>query len=106
MVSKHRKRRLLRLEHLRRLVSSLFGAPAVTGQKVDASSSLRVGKRQIAEANRVAQAMGCGTPFGKDGKFRGTRTEKKTYMQEINRRRADLGQEKLVNLDGGHGDAI
>ncbi len=86
--------------------SKKFAAPALVGQRSDVSRSLRVGKKQIAEANQVAQEMGCGTPFRKDGMFEGTRTEKKRYMQEINRRRADHGQDRFVNLDGGYGDEL
>lgn len=86
--------------------SKLFGAPATVGQKVDVSRSLRVGKKQIAKANEVAQKMGCGTPFRKDGMFQATRAQKKRYMQEINRRRADLGEPRVVNHDGGYGDEI
>jgi hypothetical protein len=84
--------------------STLFGAPAVVGQKSEKSLFFRVGKNEIAEANQAAQEMGCGTPFGEDGKLEGTRAEKKRYMQEINRRRADLGEPRLVNFDGGYGD--
>ncbi len=86
--------------------STLFGAPALVGHRSDVSRSLRVGKHQIAEANEVAQEMGCGTPFRADGMFVGTRAEKKRYMREINRRRKDQGEPRLVNLDGGHGDEI
>ena len=86
--------------------SNLFAAPATVGQKLDVSRSLRVGKNQIAEANEVAQGMGCGTPFRADGMFEGTRAQKKRYMREINRRRADHGEPRFVNLDGGHGDEI
>lgn len=86
--------------------SKVFVTPAITGQKSDVSRSLRVGKRQIAEANKAAQEMGCGSPFRSDGMFGGTRSQKKRYMQEINRRRADHGQDRFVNLDGGYGDEI
>lgn len=85
---------------------SKFGVPALVGQKTDISRALRVGKSQLAEANGVAQEMGCGAPFRDDGMFEGTRTEKKRYMREINRRRVDQGQDRIVNLDGGHGDEI
>ena len=84
--------------------SKLFAAPAIVGQKVESSGALRVGKGQIVGANEAAQAMGCGEPFRADGKFVGTRSEKKRYMQEINRRRVDLGEPRFVNFDGGHGD--
>lgn len=87
--------------------SKLFGAKAIVGQKSDVSTFLRVGKDQIAEANFAAEQMGCGTPFRKrDGKFEGTRAQKKKYMQEINRRRVDQGEPRFVNLDGGYGDEI
>ena len=85
---------------------SKANAPAIVGMKRDISRALRVGKRQIAEANRAAQAMGCGTPFREDGCFEGTRAEKKRYMREVNRRRVDQGQPRLVNFDGGYGDEI
>ena len=83
---------------------STFGVPAVVGQVSDVSRSLRVSKKQLPEANKVAQEMGCGTPFRSDGMYEGTRAEKKRYMQELNRRRVDQGEPRLVNLDGGHGD--
>ena len=85
-------------------MSKKIGAPAIIGNKVDVSNALRVGPSQIAEANAAAQAMGCGTPFGADGKPRFTRTEKARYMREINKRREDQGQERFVNHDGGYGD--
>lgn len=84
--------------------SKRFGAPSIVGQKVDVSRSLRVGKKQIAEANRIAQEMGCGTPFRSDGMFEATRSEKTKYMKEVNRRRVDRGEPRVVNLDGGYGD--
>jgi len=83
-----------------------IAAPAVVGTRRDKSRALRVGKRQIAEANRAAEEMGCGAPFGSDGMFEGSRGEKKRYMQELNRRRADRGEPRLVNFDGGYGDEI
>lgn len=89
---------------INRKVSTVFSVPAIVGQRKDVSSALRVGKNQIAAANEAAQAMGCGAPFRSDGKFEGTRAEKKKYMQEINHRRADQGQSRFVNFDGGHGD--
>lgn len=85
-------------------MSKKLGAPALVGQKSDVSHALRVGKRQIAEANQVAQEMGCGTPFRSDGMFEGTRAQKKRYMRELNRRRADQGEPRVVNFDGGYGD--
>ncbi len=81
-----------------------MAAPALVGQKVDISRALAVGRSQIAEANEVAQGMGCGAPFRDDGKFEGTRSEKAKYMRELNKRRVDSGQERLVNHDGGYGD--
>ena len=86
------------------LKKSTLGVPAIVGQRSDISRSLRVGTNQLAEANEVAQTMGCGTPFRADGMYEGTRAEKKRYMQELNRRRVDQGEPRLVNLDGGHGD--
>ncbi len=83
---------------------SKLGCPAIVGQVSGLSRSLRVGKTQIPEANRVAQEMGCGAPFRQDGMFEGTRTGMKRYMREINRRRVDLGEPRLVNFDGGYGD--
>ncbi len=79
-------------------------SPAIVGMKKDESRALRVGGGQIAEANEAAKAMGCGEPFRDDGMFEGTRTDKKRYMQEINRRREDRGEPRLVNFDGGYGD--
>ena len=76
------------------------------GQSSDTSGALRVGKSQIEKANQVALEMGCGAPFQADGKWRGTRTEKKRYRQELNRRRVDQGETRLVNFDGGYGDEI
>ena len=90
----------------RKTKRSKFACPATVGQKSDISRSLRVGRTQIPEANQVAQEMGCGAPFRADGMFEGTRSEKKRYMQEINRRRVDQGESRMVNLDGGHGDEI
>ena len=84
--------------------SKLFASPAIVGQKSDVSPFFRVGRNQIGKANEVAQDMGCGAPFRMDGKFEGTRAQKKRYMQEINRRRVDQGEPRFVNLDGGYGD--
>jgi hypothetical protein len=84
--------------------SKLFGTTTIVGQKSDISRSLKVGRSQISEANRVAQEIGCGTPFRADGMFVGTRSQKKKYMKEINRRRVDQGEPRFVNLDGGYGD--
>ena len=88
----------------RRKKSKAFPAPATVGQKSDISRALAVGRSQIADANQAAQEMGCGAPFRADGKFEGTRSEKKRYMREINRRRVDQGEPRFVNLDGGYGD--
>lgn len=84
--------------------STVFGVPAIVGLRSDASGALRVGKNQIKEANEFAQSVGCGTPFGADGKPVMDRNTKKRYMKALNERRADAGQERLVNFDGGHGD--
>ena len=84
--------------------SKLFGTPATVGQKSEESLFFRVGRSQIAEANEAAQSMGCGAPFNGKGKFAGTRSEKKHYMREINRRRVDQGESRFVNFDGGYGD--
>ncbi len=87
--------------------SVAFPVPAVTGTTPIVSRALRVGKSQRAEANRVAQEMGCGTPFGDDGMFRASgRPGLKQYMREINLRRADQGEPRFVNLDGEYGDEI
>ena len=91
-------------EQLKKLRSKVFGVPAIVGQKSDISRALRVGRTQIESANKAAQEMGCGAPFNATGHFVGTRSEKKKYMQEINRRRVDQGQARYVNLDGGYGD--
>jgi hypothetical protein len=86
--------------------SKKFAALPLVGQRTDISRSLRVGKRQIAAANEFAEGIGCGTPFREDGNFEGTRAQKRKYMQEINRRRADQGEPRFVNFDGGYGDEI
>ena len=84
--------------------STVFGVPALVGQKADISRALKVGRSQIAAANQAAMEMGCGTPFQADGNWVGTRTEKKKYMQELNYRRADQGEPRFINNDGGYGD--
>lgn len=84
--------------------STVFNIPTIVGQTRGVSSALRVGKNQITEANEAAKSMGCGAPFRADGMFEGTRSEKKHYMQEINRRRVDHGEPRMVNYDGGYGD--
>jgi hypothetical protein len=70
----------------------------------DISRSLKVHPKQAAEANAAAQKMGCGTPFRKDGMFVGGRRAKARYMREMNKRREDHGQDRMVNYDGGYGD--
>ena len=85
--------------------SKIFGVPAIVGLKTDISRSLRAGKSQLAEANEFAQEVGCGTPFrAEDGIFVGDRNTKKRFMQESNKYRADRGEPRLVNFDGGYGD--
>lgn len=84
--------------------STVFAVPAVIGLRSDKSRALRVGRNQIAQANEVAKSMGCGEPFGSDGHPTFTTPEKRKYMKELNKRRADHGQERLVNFDGGYGD--
>ena len=89
---------------LRLLRSKKFSVPSLVGIREDASGALRVGKDQIHDANDFAQSVGCGRPFGSDGKPVMSRATKKRYMQEINRRRVDAGESRYVNFDGGHGD--
>lgn len=89
---------------LRLLRSKKFGVPGLTGLKQDASGALRVGKNQIEAANDYAASMGCGRPFGADGKPVMDRATKKRYMRELNKRRDDQGEKPLVNFDGGYGD--
>ena len=85
--------------------SKVFGVPAIVGLTRSESNALRVGKNQVKEANEAAKAMGCGEPFNaSNGKPEFTRPELKKYMKELNTRRADQGEAKLVNFDGGHGD--
>ena len=84
--------------------SKVFSVPQVVGLARTKSGALRVGKNQIGPANDAAQEMGCGRPFGDDGKPEFTRPEKKKYMQEINHRRLDQGEARFVNFDGGYGD--
>lgn len=94
----------------RRLLESLPRSPlavpmvAASLEKRDISRALKVAPKQAKRANEIAQEMGCGTPFRKDGMFEATRACKNRYMQEINRRAADNGQQRLVNFDGGFGD--
>lgn len=89
---------------LKLLRSKKFGAPGVVGLRQDASGALRVGKNQIEDANRVAQEIGCGSPFGADGKPVMDRATKKRYMKGLNERLKDHGQDPIVNFDGGYGD--
>ena len=84
--------------------SKVFAAPALVGLSTDASNALRVGKNQIGPANEFAQSIGCGEPFGDDGKPVMDRATKRQYMRELNKRRADAGEARLVNFDGGYGD--
>ena len=67
------------------------------------SRALKVHRSQVAEANKVAEAMGCGNPFERDGTFVGRRSEVKRYVEELNRRRGE-GEARIVNFDGGYGD--
>ena len=85
--------------------SKVFGVPMINGLVRSESNALRVGKNQIAAANEAAKEMGCGEPFqASNGKPQFTRPELKRYTQELNRRRADQGEARLVNFDGGYGD--
>jgi hypothetical protein len=77
---------------------------AIIGTKKDISHALSVSRETAAEANSQARSMGCGNPFRSDGTFEGTRSEKKKYMKELNRRRMDRGESRIVNYDGGYGD--
>ena len=85
--------------------SKVFGVPQIVGLVRSESNALRVGKNQIAAANEAAKAMGCGEPFqAHNGKPQFTRPELKKYTRELNKRRVDQGEARLVNFDGGHGD--
>ena len=84
--------------------SRVFGAPALVGVRETHSNALAVGPSQIADANEFAQSVGCGTPFGSNGKPVMDRATKKRYMQALNERRVDQGEQRLVNFDGGYGD--
>ena len=84
--------------------SKVFGAPAIIGGKVDKSRALRLGKTQINEGNEFAQSIGCGTPFQADGHFVADSNTKKRYLKELNKRRVDQGEPRLVNFDGGYSD--
>jgi hypothetical protein len=93
------------LDRLKLLRSKKFSVPGVVGIREDPSGALRVGKDQINDANDFAESVGCGTPFGSDGKPVMDRNQKKKYMEERNKQAADLGQPPIVNFDGGYGDA-
>ena len=84
--------------------SKKFGVPAIVGLRSDVSNALAVGRSQIEEANEFAQSIGCGSPFGADGKPVMDRTTKKRYLRELNKRRVDMGEPRMVNFDGGYGD--
>lgn len=84
--------------------SKVFAVPAMVGLRSDTSNALAVGPSQVREANEFAQSIGCGTPFGANGKPVMDRLTKKRYMQELNKRRVDQGESRLVNFDGGYGD--
>ena len=79
-------------------------APAIVGVKATANhESLDVHPCQVQEANEYAKRI-CGLqPFRGDGKAEMSRTDKKRYVDALNRNRAE-GQERLVNYDGGYGD--
>lgn len=81
---------------------SLAGARVAKNPTIR-SRALKVHPSQVAEANEVAQGMGCGAPFKNNGMFVDTRSNTKRYVEEINRRRGE-GEARLVNFDGGHGD--
>lgn len=70
----------------------------------DMSRALKVHPKQAKKANEEARKMGCGEPFRKDGMFIGGRRNKARYMRELNKRREDRGQDRMVNYDGGYGD--
>jgi hypothetical protein len=49
--------------------------------------------------------VGCGCPFRADnGIFEADRNTTNRYIRESNKRRVDMGQERIVNFDGGYGD--
>ena len=79
-------------------------SPRVIKDKVDESRALRVHPSQVAEANGVAQSMGCGAPFRDDGMFEDSRSNKANYMREVNKRAEDRGEARFVNFDGGYRD--
>lgn len=83
--------------------SSAYPAPTILKNPTIRSNALKVHPSQVAEANRVAQGMGCGAPFCQDGTFEASRSGTKRYVEEINRRRGD-GEARIVNYDGGYGD--
>jgi hypothetical protein len=77
--------------------------PMVLKNPIIRSHALKVHPSQVAEANEVSRAMGCGTPFGADGMFEASRSQTKRYVEELNRRRGE-GEARIVNFDGGYGD--
>jgi hypothetical protein len=79
-------------------------APAVVGVKVTANhESIDVHPNQVREANEYSKRI-CGLqPFRGDGKAELSRTDKKRYVDALNRNRSE-GQARLVNFDGGYGD--
>lgn len=83
---------------------SKLACPRVAKALVGESRALKVHPSQVAEANQVAQSMGCGAPFRRDGMYEDSRANKKRYMRELNRRAVDNGQDRIVNFDGGYGD--
>lgn len=101
MSSRESRRKFL---ERRRLLQSSLPSPNIASAPSGESRALRVHPSQAAEANEVAQGMGCGTPFRADGMFVGNRAEKRRYMKEINRRAVDRGEDRIVNFDGGYGD--
>lgn len=72
--------------------------------QTDVSHGLSVHPSQVKDANEVAKSMGCGEPFRPDGRYEDTRSNKKRYMHELNKRLVDRGESRIVNFDGGYGD--
>lgn len=68
------------------------------------SRALRVHPSQVDAANAAAREMGCGEPFGRNGMFEASRGRTKRYVDELNKRRVDAGQPRIVNYDAGYGD--
>jgi len=96
------------MRKFRRLLANLpkspLAAPRIAKSGTDISRALKVHPKQVADANKAAQSMGCGTPFRKDGMYVDTRANKNRYLRELNTRRADQGEDRMVNFDGGFGD--